>query len=434
MNRFSKLTDLVSSHKATVGIIGLGYVGLPVALAIGEIGFNVLGMDLDEKRIDEVRAGRSYLEEIPSGRISTLVNQGRLNASNSYQSLQSADIILICVPTPISDGTPDLSRVLAAGAGVAPFLKAGSLVVLESTTYPGTTEDLLRPVLEESGLTAGIDFALAFSPERIDPGNPVYQFQDIPKVVGGLNPDSTRVAALFYEQVCPSVHLVRGPREAELSKLIENTFRHVNIALINELAVYAREMGIDIWESIEAAATKPFGFMPFWPSPGWGGHCIPLDPAYLSWQVRRHRSHEVRFVELAQSVNSEMPRYVAERITLELNEQKKPLNGSQVCGIGVAYKAGIKDTRESPALKVLSILASRGANASFHDPLVDSAQIDGREIHSANLSRDFLRSQDITIVFIPQAQIDWALVAKEAPLLFDCCNILDREDPRVIRL
>lgn len=431
---FADLTERITSHTAIVGVVGLGYVGLPVALGLADAGFEVIGVDVNAEKVRSIQEGRSYLRDIPDERVAEFRKGDRLRATTTFESLRSADVILIAVPTPILDGAPDLSLVVSAGKSVAPIMKKGSLIILESTTYPGTTEELLQPVLEEQGLTVGTDFCLAFSPERIDPGNPVYDFQDIPKIVGGVDDDSTRVAALFYEQVCPKVHTVSGTREAELAKLIENTFRHVNIALINELAVYARELGIDIWQSIEAAGTKPFGYMPFWPSPGWGGHCIPLDPAYLSWKVRKHRAHEVRFVELAQAVNSEMPRYVSERCALLLNDSTKAVKGSKICGIGVAYKAGIEDTRESAALRVMKILQSRGAEMSFHDPLVESVALDETILTSQPLTEEFLRSQDLIVVFIPQTLVDWDLLVQHAPLVFDCCNIVPGKEPQVIRL
>jgi UDP-N-acetyl-D-glucosamine dehydrogenase len=428
-----QLIERLRGRTARIGVVGLGYVGLPVALSFVEAGFEVVAMDVDKARVDALKDKESYLKEIPAHRVAAAVDSGRLVPADDYDGLRDADVILIAVPTPLLEGTPDLSLVLAAGDGIATVLEPGNLVILESTSYPGTTEELLRPVLEERGLQAGTDFLLAFSPERIDPGNETFGFESIPKVVGGLDEASTRAATALYETVCPRVVPVSGTREAELSKLIENTFRHVNIALVNELAVYARELGIDIWESIDAAATKPFGFMPFYPGAGWGGHCIPLDPAYLSWRVKQQRSHEVRFVELAQQVNEEMPRYIAERVTLLLNDQAKPIKGAKICGIGVAYKPGVEDTRESPALKVLSILAERGADVSFHDPLVEETTVNHLATRSVELSPGLLESQDLAIVFIPQTGIDWTALVQNAPLVFDCCNALPRE-PNVTRL
>ena len=423
----------IDDRTATVGVVGLGYVGLPVAVTFAEAGFRTVGIDFDESKIAALSAGESYLKDVPADRLAAVTGDGRLTASSAYADLQGVDAVLICVPTPLKEGSPDLSRVVAAGEAIGAVIQRGALVVLESTTYPGTTEELLCPLLEANGLVGGEDFFLAFSPERIDPGNALYAFGDIPKVVGGVNLASTNAAAKLYGQVVPKVITVSSPKEAELTKLIENTFRHVNIALVNELAVYAHEMGIDIWESIEAAATKPFGFLPFWPGPGWGGHCIPLDPSYLSWRVRRDRSHEVRFVELAQAVNSEMPRHVVERASWLLNDFGKAVKGARILGVGVAYKGGTEDTRESPGMKVLSSLAERGASVAYHDPLVPSATIGGTVQASVEIG-DAADAYDLTIVLVPQEQVDWDHVIATAPVVFDCCNALGKRDPRIVRL
>jgi UDP-N-acetyl-D-glucosamine dehydrogenase len=424
----------IESRDAVVGVVGLGYVGLPVAATFAEAGFTVVGVDRDRERVSAIEEGRSHIADVATGQIRHVRRAGRLRASTTYRRLRQADAILICVPTPLQDGAPDLSNVVAAGRAISKVLKPGALVVLESTTYPGATEELLRPLLESGGLTAGTDFFLAFSPERIDPGNPLYAFGDIPKVVGGITDESTRAAALLYGQVVPKVVTVSGTKEAELTKLIENTFRHVNIALVNELAVYAYEMGVDIWEAIEAAATKPFGYMPFWPGPGWGGHCIPLDPSYLSWAVRRDRAHEVRFVELAQTVNSEMPRHVVERVSLMLNDMGKPLRDAKVMGVGIAYKGGTEDTRESAGLKVLNMLAKRGASLSYHDPLVPEVEMGGLSVTSSQLTAASLHEQDLVLILVPQTGVDWELIAEEASMTLDCCNALGRRQDNIVRI
>ncbi|MDQ3964064.1 MAG: nucleotide sugar dehydrogenase [Actinomycetota bacterium] len=429
-----ELVGAIERHDARVAIVGLGYVGLPVAVEFAEAGFDVIGIDLDDVKVASLNAGESYLVDVPSERIAPLVGSGRLQGSTGFVDASDADAILICVPTPISDGTPDLSRVVAATASVAQVLKRGALVVLESTTYPGSTDELVKPLLEEGGRVGGTDFFLAFSPERIDPGNPVYGFGDIPKIVGGIDDASGRLAAALYGQVVPKVITVSGTKEAELAKLIENTFRHVNIALVNELAVYAHEMGIDIWEAIDAAATKPFGFMPFYPGPGWGGHCIPLDPAYLSWRVRRDRAHEVRFVEVAQAVNSEMPRFVAERISHLLNDEGKSVRNAKILAIGVSYKPGIDDTREAGSLKVLARLLKQGAQVSYYDPLVTSVEIRDQELASVPLDRDLLAAQDLVVILVRQTGVDWTFVTENATLIFDCCNALGQRGPRIHRL
>ena len=427
------LPERLRDREAVVGVVGLGYVGLPVAVAFAEAGFHVIGVDADQDRTRHINDASSYLHDVPDERIAQARGSGRLRASTSYRSLAKADAVLISVPTPLQDGAPDLSAIEGAGRALAKVLMPGTLVVLESTTYPGTTEEVLRPLLESGGLQAGRDFLLAFSPERIDPGNPHYDFTDIPKVVGGIDEASTLAAEALYGQVVPKVITVSSPREAEMAKLLENIYRHVNIALVNELATYAREMGVDIWEAIEAAATKPFGYQPFWPGPGWGGHCIPLDPSYLSWRVRQDRDHEVKFVELAQTINAEMPRHMTERVAELLNEQGKAVRGSRVLGIGAAYKSGTEDTRGSAALRVLSLLARRGANVSYHDPLVPEVQIDGKEARSVALTAKSLHRQDLICVLVPQVDVDWDLVAQESTSVLDCCNALGRRGSNVVR-
>jgi UDP-N-acetyl-D-glucosamine dehydrogenase len=428
------LLDRLEARSALVGVVGLGYVGLPVAVTFAEAGFSVLGVDPDRERVEAIEGGRSYLHDVPDDRIASVRDAGKLRATTSYRRLTKADAVLICVPTPITDGQPDLKAIESAGRSLSRVLAGGTLVVLESTTYPGTTEEILRPILEGGGLEAGRDFLLAFSPERIDPGNPHYGFRDIPKVVGGLTPGSTRAAETLYAQVVPKVVTVSSPKEAEMAKLLENIFRHVNIALVNELATYANDMGIDIWEAIEAASTKPFGYMPFWPGPGWGGHCIPLDPSYLSWRVRRDRSHEVKFVELAATVNAEMPRYVVERIGFLLNDMGKAIRGSRILAVGAAYKGGTEDTRGSPALKVLSLLQRRGAEICYHDPLVPEVNVGDGIIRSVDLDPETISGQDLVVALIPQPGVDWDLVAREAPAVLDCCNALRSRGANVTRL
>lgn len=429
-----ELLAKLDSIEGLIGIVGLGYVGLPVATAFAEVGFRVVGIDLREQKVDLIEQGRSHLLDVPDERIAPLRRSGRLRASTSFDPLREADAIIICVPTPIEEGSPDLSRVVFAGESLAKVLKRGALVVLESTTYPGTTEELMQPLLEGTGLKGGVDFLLAYSPERIDPGNPNYEFADIPKVVGGIDEASTQAAARLYQHVVPKVVPVSGTREAEMAKLIENTFRHINIALVNELALYSEELGVDIWEAISAAATKPFGFMPFWPSPGWGGHCIPLDPAYLSWKVRKSRSHEIRFVELAQALNSEMPRHIVERISLILNDEGKSVRGATILGVGVAYKGGTEDTRDSPGVKILGALASRGAEIQYHDPLVGEVEIAEGTLRSRALTPEALHTADLVVIFVPQRDVDWQLIVSEGVRVFDCCNALGRSDDKITRL
>lgn len=432
--RLDSFLETIENRSALIGIVGIGYVGLPVATTFAEAGFRVVGIDLREEKVQLINSGRSHLRDVPDELIGQLVADGRLSASTSFEPLQDADAVIVCVPTPLTKGAPDLSNVVFAGEELGKVIKPGSLFVLESTTYPGTTEELLQPLLEASGLRAGPDFFLAFSPERIDPGNPQFDFGDIPKVVGGIDAPSSRAATFLYQQVVPKVVTVSGTREAEMSKLIENIYRHVNIALINELAIYSHEMGIDIWEAIEAAATKPFGFMPFWPSPGWGGHCIPLDPAYLSWKVRQYRDHEIRFIELAQSVNSEMPRHVVGRIGDLLNERGKSVKGAKILCIGVAYKGGSEDVRESAGLRVISLLRRRGAAVDYHDPLVPEVEIDGKTFVSTPIGGDLLGAQDLVVILVPQVGVDWFLVEEQSDLVFDCCKAIESKSTKVERL
>lgn len=428
------LVGRIESREARIGVVGIGYVGLPVALTFAEAGYFVVGIDLRDEKVAAIEDGRSHLRDIPDERVAAARGSGRLRASSSFEPLAKADAIIISVPTPLEKGVPDLSNVVFAGEELGKAVNPGCLFVLESTTYPGTTEELLQPLLEAGGLRAGDDFFLAYSPERIDPGNPVYDFADIPKVVGGIDEASTQGAAALYQQVVPKVVTVSGTREAEMAKLIENTYRHINIAFINELALYSHEMGIDIWEAIEAAATKPFGFMPFWPSPGWGGHCIPLDPSYLSWKVRQYRSHEIRFIELAQSINSEMPRYVVERVGGLLNQDGKSIKNARILCIGAAYKAGSEDIRESAGIRVMSLLDARGADVTFHDPLVERLEIRDETWTSVRLHREILAEQDVVVILIKQPSVDWNLVTQESRTILDCCNALGRNEGSVSRL
>ena len=430
---WSELSERFGARTATIGVVGLGYVGLPVALAFADAGFRVFGIEEDRDRVTALQAGRSYIGDISDEAIGKATDSDRFVVSVDFALLAEADAVLIAVPTPLTQGIPDLSAISTAGASVASVMRAGTLVILESTTYPGTTEEVLQPLLEAVGFKAGEDFLLAFSPERIDPGNPQYGFADIPKIVGGIEANSTAAAEALYATVVPKVVPVSGTREAEMAKLIENTYRHVNIALVNELAQYAHEWGVDIWESIEAAATKPFGYTPFWPGPGWGGHCIPLDPSYLSWKVRRDNAHELRFVELAQSVNAEMPQRVIDRVSLLLNDQGKAIKGSRILGIGVAYKGGTDDTRGSAGAKILEKLKSRGAKVSYHDPLVPSLELGDIRMTSSGLHPDLLNAQDLAIAFVPQHDVDWEAIARHCEMTLDCCNAFGRKSETIVR-
>jgi UDP-N-acetyl-D-glucosamine dehydrogenase len=385
----------ILSRRASVAVLGQGYVGLSLACASSEAGFRVIGVDVDA---------------------------GNATFSTTTEGIAGADVILICVPTPVRDHTPDLSFVEQASRDVAAHLTPGQLVVLESSTYPGTTEDLVRPILETSGLVAGRDFQLAYSPERIDPGNSEFGLRNTPKIVGGISPEATGLASLFYEQLVEKVVVVSSCRAAELAKLLENTFRHVNIALVNEMSVLCHEMGIDVWEVTDAAATKPFGFMPFTPGPGVGGHCIPLDPAYLAWQVRRDVGHQFRILEQAQDVNAQMPGYVATRIGDALNDAGKPVNGARILILGVAYKADVGDVRESPSLKVMTLLSRRGADVVFNDPYAPQIQVNGSILASTELTQREIESADCVALLTSHGAYDLDWIADHAQLLFDARN------------
>jgi len=400
-----------------VVIIGLGYVGLPLAAEAVRAGLNVTGFDVKQAAVDGLNAGRSHVDDLTDADIAAMVGSG-FRATADPAGIPAADTIVICVPTPLSESDgPDLTAVKAAAEMAGKLLRHGTLVVLESTTYPGTTDEVVRPILEKaSGLTAGLDFHLAFSPERIDPGNEVYGVRNTPKVVGGITPACTEAAAGFYGLVCDTVVRARSAREAEMAKLLENTYRHVNIALVNEMAIFCHELGVDLWDAIRCAATKPFGFQAFYPGPGVGGHCIPIDPNYLSYKVRTELSYPFRFVELAQEINSRMPGYVVDRAAEILNSDAKPLKGARVLLLGVTYKKDIADQRESPARPIARKLLQRGVVLSYHDPFVESWQVDGRDIpRAASPAAD----ADLTILLQAHSDYDLADIAARVHLLFD---------------
>jgi UDP-N-acetyl-D-glucosamine dehydrogenase len=418
-----------------VAILGQGYVGLSLACAAADAGFPVTGIDTDEERVEALARGMLAVPGVPEVLFRAGTATGRMDFTTKLEPLAESDVVLICVPTPVRDGMPDLAHIRAASQAVAGHLTPGRLVVLESTTYPGTTEELVKPLLEASGLVAGRDFLLAYSPERIDPGNSEYGLRNTPKVVGGMSPEATGMAALFYEQLVDKVVVVSSCRAAELSKLLENTFRHVNVALANEMAMLCQEMGIDVWEVVGATATKPFGFMPFYPGPGVGGHCIPLDPTYLAWQVRRDAGHQFRILEQAQDVNAQMPSYVAARVGDALNEHGKAVKGADVLVLGVAYKPDVGDVRESPSLKVMGYLHRRGAKVSFHDPHVTSVSLNGLPLERAELSYRALQRADCVALLTPHGAYDLDWIASNAALVFDARNAYgsDRR-PNVVTL
>ena len=386
----NEIINLIKDKRARVGVIGLGYVGLPLATEFAGRGFNATGFEVDEKKVDQINAGQSYIGDVSTRQVKESVDAGRLRATPDFDYLKECDAIIICVPTPLrKTKEPDVSFILAAAEEIKKRLRRGQLVILESTTYPGTTDEVLLPMLEETGLKLDEDFLLAFSPERVDPGNPDFQTHNIPKVVGGVTDHSTEVAAYLYSHIVNDVYSVSSARVAEAAKLLENTFRAVNIGMANEMARLCYALGIDTWEVIRAAATKPFGFMPFYPGPGIGGHCIPLDPHYLSWKARQH-GFDSRFIGLAEEVNSRMPEHVVQLVSDGLNDDRKSMNGARVLLVGVAYKRDIDDVRESPALSIIDRLRSKGCDVRYHDPFVSDLRFDDAHIVYGNHLRDLL--------------------------------------------
>ena len=442
----NEITDLIKDKHARVGVVGLGYVGLPLATEFARKGFNVTGFEVDAGKAAQINAGETYISDIDESVIEEVVKAGRLQATTNFDELQACDAIIICVPTPLrKTKEPDVSFILAAAEEIKKRLRRGQLVILESTTYPGTTDEVLLPMFEETGLKLDEDFLLAFSPERVDPGNPQFQTHNIPKVVGGVTDDSTEVAAYLYSQIVKDVHPVSSARVAEAAKLLENTFRAVNIGMANEMARLCYALNIDTWEVIRAAATKPFGFMPFYPGPGIGGHCIPLDPQYLSWKARQH-GFDSRFIGLAEEVNSRMPEHVIQLVSDGLNDDHKSMNGARVLVLGVAYKRDIDDVRESPALSIIDRLRSKGCEVSYHDPFVkhislEDAHTEGgsEPLSSVALSDEEVSAADCVVIVTDHSQIDYVRVVNLAPLVVDTRNALNGDvrkgsRARIIRL
>lgn len=425
MTEYKKqLLDKIAGREARVGVIGLGYVGLPLVVEFAHAGFNSLGFEVDPRKADAVNRGESYIPDVPTTQVAELVAAKKLSATTDFNLLKDQDIIIICVPTPLrKTKDPDVSYILSAAEKIQATLRSGQLIILESTTYPGTTDEVLKPMFDETGKKLDVDYFLAFSPERVDPGNEKFNTKNITKVVGGVTAVSAEVAAATYGAIVDKVHPVSSARVAEACKLLENTFRAVNIGLVNELALLCDTLGIDTWEVIGAAATKPFGFMPFYPGPGIGGHCIPLDPHYLSWKARMH-GFEARFISLAEEVNSRMPDHVVELAMRGLNKHRKAVNGSKILILGVAYKRDIDDMRESPALGIIEKLQDLGADVQFHDPYVPEVHLEGngKIVQGTDLSASLVSDSDCVIIVTDHRNLDYNWVCERAKLVIDTRN------------
>lgn len=417
-----------------MGVLGLGYVGLPLAVEFAKAGFDVIGIDVQQSKVNQFNAGQSYIRDVPDSIFAPLIESGKLRATTDFSVIQTLDTIDICVPTPLrKTKDPDMSYVVAATEAIAQHIHPGLLVMLESTTYPGTTDELLLPKLSASGLEVGKDFFLCFSPERVDPGNPNFQTANIPKVVGGITPACTETGALFYKQALQVVVPVSSTRVAEMVKLLENTFRMINIGLVNELAVMSSRMNIDVWEVIDAAATKPFGFMPFYPGPGLGGHCIPIDPFYLSWKSKE-AGIEARFIELAGYINGRMPEFVVEKIQNALNDARKSVRGSKIHVLGIAYKRDIDDVRESPALDIMMLLDRLGAQVSYSDPYVASVQLSGTMLYTQEMLSS-VSASDCVVIVTDHTGIDYAEVIEQSKVIVDTRNALKGfRSTKIVRL
>jgi len=422
--KMDKLLEKIKTKKAKIGVVGLGYVGLPLALEFVRSGYCVTGIDKSKERVASLKKGKSYVIDVGNEEIALSVKKGLFRVTDDASALSNLDAVSICVPTPLTKTKdPDVSYIISVGQEIKNYMHKGQLFILESTTYPGTTEELVQPMLEEGGLKAGKDFYLAFSPERIDPGNKHYSVKNIPKVVGGVTRQCTELAHCLYSQIIETIVPVSSPKVAETVKLLENTFRNVNIALVNEIAIMAQRLGIDVWEVIDAAKTKPFGFMPFYPGPGLGGHCIPIDPWYLSW-VAKKNGFELRFIALADQINSAMPEFVVEKITDALNNAEKSVKGSNVHILGVAYKKDVDDVRESPALEILNILRLKGARVTYTDPYIPEINFHGFNSRSKPLSKELLSKVDCSVIVTDHSNFNYELIVSHSKLIIDTRNAL----------
>lgn len=417
-----ELKNKIVNKTARVSVIGLGYVGLPLAIEIAKAGFSVIGLDIDKEKVEKINSKNSYIPDVTKETLNGLVSQGKLIATSDYKILKEIDIVSICVPTPLrKTREPDISHIIAAVSEVSQYLHQGQLIILESTTFPGTTKDIVLPELEKKSLKVSKDFFLVFSPERVDPANKKYTIRNTPKVVGGITAECSEIAKFFYEQIVEEVILVASTEEAEMTKLLENVFRNVNIALANELALMCDRLEIDIWNVIEAARTKPFGFMPFYPGPGLGGHCIPVDPVYLSWKAKTYGFYS-KFIEFAEEVNKNMPNYVVRKITDALNIHKKSINGSRILLLGVAYKENVGDVRESPALDIIEILYRQGAEVIYNDPYVPQIKIGERKWASLSLNENLLSQADCVVITTAHSSYDYKWIVENAKLIIDTRN------------
>jgi len=423
----------ISTKKARIAIIGLGYVGLPLAVNFAKAGFKVVGLDKDSDRVGQVNKKKSYILDIPTKDVAKVINNGNFEARTTFDILKTMDVIIVCVPTPLKRKyTPDITYIVSAVKTIRKFLKKDTLIILESTTYPGTTEELICPELEKGGLKAGKDFYLSFSPERIDPGNKKYDVTRIPKVVGGLTPKSGELTKLLYEKIIKKIHLVSSAKAAEMTKLLENTFRIINIGWVNEVAMMSHKMGIDVWEVIEAANTKPFGFMPFYPGLGVGGHCIPDDPLYLYWKAKHH-GFSSKFIKLSADTNSNMPQYVVDCLQDILKEKKKTLKKAKMLVVGVTYKKDVKDLRKAPSLKLIEILQQKKCDVSYFDPIIPYLNIGGIDLTSIKLTPNAVSKYDCVVIATDHTKVNYKLILKHARLIYDLRNVYGHLKNKKIR-
>jgi len=434
----SNLREKIKSKKAKIGIVGLGYVGLPLAVEFAKMGFKVIGIEQNPKRMEMINRGENYISDVSDKELKSIVKNDQIRATGDFNKIKDVDAICICVPTPLDKNKqPDISYVKSVTEQISVIIKKDQIVILESTTYPGTTEEIILPKLSASGLKVGKDFFLAFSPERVDPGNKKFSTKNIPKVIGGITPACTAMAKLLYSQIIPEIHTVSSPRVAEMEKLLENVFRSVNIALVNEMAMLCKRMNIDVWEVIDAAKTKPYGFMPFYPGPGIGGHCIPLDPFYLSWKAKEY-DMTTRFIELAGEINDRMPEYVAQLVQDGLNQEQKSLKKARVLLLGMAYKKDINDWRESPALKIFENLEQKGAMVEYNDPFIPHVKIAGELRYSLKLNNKIFRKSDCVIIATDHSVYDYKQIVEQGNLVIDTRNatagVVGHHSAKIIKL